>query len=198
MAGIACTRRRRLVSMVSSTRASSPTLPKHIHGFNLTSSPLNHVCPRQPRSKRSSEPVPVYTSWSHSIQGLKTNQWPTRTTVLAQSWTGATPNGQSTWAMSTAAFSGDNMRSLCYDVVVFNWPRLGASLAVRNAKTWIREAWMDLGMVGHAAMPHGSDGDRFGGIPNSWATVEGLRWGMVLWARNKRAEQGGHSIYRGR
>jgi hypothetical protein len=77
-----------------------------------------------------------------------------------------------------------------------NWPRPGASLAVRNAKTWTREVRTDLRLAGHGAIPHGGDGDlSWGEIPNSRATVDGLRWGVVHWARNKKAEQGGHSIY---
>jgi hypothetical protein len=37
--------------------------------------------------------------------------------------------------------------------------------------------------------------DRFGENPIPRATVEGLRGGVVHWARNKKAEQGKPSIY---
>jgi hypothetical protein len=93
LAVIACTHRRWRAPVVSSTLASSSTLPEHIHGLNLTGLPLIYVCPRQPLNKRSGEPILVYSSRSHSIQGFRTNKWPTRTTVLAQTWTETTRNG---------------------------------------------------------------------------------------------------------
>jgi hypothetical protein len=133
------------------------------------------VCPRQPRNNISREPVPVYTSRLYSIQGLRTNQWHTRTTVLARFWTGATQNVRSTWAMSTTAFLGDNASSLSYGTVAFNWPRSGASLVVRNAKTWVRKAWTDLGIASHGAMPHGDDGDQ------SWGKFRILELRWLVW-----------------
>jgi hypothetical protein len=97
------------VPVVPSTRTPSRMLLEHTHGLNSTSSSLNRSCPRQRRSKITGVLIPVYPSWSHSIQRLRTNQWPTRTTaVLAQTWTKTTRNGRSTWAMSTAAFPGDD------------------------------------------------------------------------------------------
>jgi hypothetical protein len=42
---------------------------------------------------------------------------------------------------------------------------------------------------------HSSESDRFGENPIPWATVEGLRGGVVNWAHNKKVEQGGPSIY---
>jgi hypothetical protein len=47
-------------------------------------------------------------------------------------------------------------------------------------------------------MPHGGVPTDLGEIRNSRAMVDDLRQGVVLWARNKKAKQGGHSIYRGR
>jgi hypothetical protein len=133
------------------------------------------VCSWQPRNNISDEPVPVYTSRLYSIQGLRTNQWHTRTMVLAQIWTGATRNGRSTWAMSTAVFLGDNASSLSYGTVAFNWPRLGASLVVRNAKTWVQKAWTDLGTASNGAMPHGDDGDQ------SWGKLRILELRWLVW-----------------
>jgi hypothetical protein len=169
-------------------------LPEHVYGFNLTNPPLIHVCPWQPWNKRSGEPISIHTSRSQSIQGLETNQWPTRTTVLAQSWSGATQSDRSTWAMSTTAFPGNNVRSLSYGAVAFNWRRPGAALVVRNVKTWAKEAWTDLRMVGHGVMPHGGDGDQ------SWGKIRilGLRWmvwgeewcsGRVTRGRNREGTQ---------
>jgi hypothetical protein len=83
-------------------------LLEHTHRLNSTSSPLIHICPRQLRSKIADVPVPVFPSQSHSIQRPGMNKWPTRTTVLVQTWTKATRNGRSTWTMSTVAFPGDN------------------------------------------------------------------------------------------
>jgi hypothetical protein len=47
-------------------------------------------------------------------------------------------------------------------------------------------------------MPHGGILANLGEIRNSRAMVDDLRRGVALWARDKKAEQGGHSIYRGR
>jgi hypothetical protein len=44
-------------------------------------------------------------------------------------------------------------------------------------------------------MPHGSVPTDLGEIQNSRAMVDDLRRGVVLYACNKKAEQGGHSIY---
>jgi hypothetical protein len=104
LVGDANTHRQWPITVVSSTRTPSRRLPEHTHRFNSTSSSLNRRYPRQRRSKITGVPVSVYPSRLYSIQGLKTNQWPSRTTVLAQTWMETTRNGRSTWAMSTAAF----------------------------------------------------------------------------------------------
>jgi hypothetical protein len=108
LAGDANTHRQWPVLVVSSTRTPSRRLPQHTHGFNSTSSSLNRSYPLQRRSKITGMPVPVYPSRSYSIWGLGTNQWPSRTMVLAQTWTKTTRNGWSTWAMSTTTFLGDD------------------------------------------------------------------------------------------
>jgi hypothetical protein len=107
LAADANTHRQWPVLVVLSTQTPSRRLPEQTHGFNLTSSSLNCICSRQRRSKITGVPVPVYPSRSYSIQGLGTNQWPSRTMVLTQTWTKTTRNGRSTWAMSTVALSGD-------------------------------------------------------------------------------------------
>jgi hypothetical protein len=109
LAGGANTHRRWPVPVVSSTRAPSRMLPEHTHRLNLTSSSLIRICPRQQWSKIASVPILVYPSWLHWIQKLGTNQWPTRTTVLAQTRTEATRNDLSTWNMSTTAFPSNDV-----------------------------------------------------------------------------------------
>jgi hypothetical protein len=53
-------------------------------------------------------------------------------------------------------------------------------------------------MASHDAMPHGGVSADLEEIWNSRAMVDDLRRGVVLWLRNKKTEQGGNSIYRGR
>jgi hypothetical protein len=108
LVGDASTRRQWRAPVVPSTRTPSLMLPVRTHVLNSTRLSLIRSCPRQQRSKITDVLIPVYSSQSHSIQRLGTNPWSTRTTVLAQTWTEATRNRQSTWAMSTAVFPDDD------------------------------------------------------------------------------------------
>jgi hypothetical protein len=51
-------------------------------------------------------------------------------------------------------------------------------------------------MADHGAMSHGGVLGRFGEKRNSRAMVDNRERGVVLWVRNKKAEQGEASIYR--
>jgi hypothetical protein len=142
------------VPVVPSTRAPSLMLSEHIHGLKSTSSPLNRICPRQQRSKIVGVPVPVYPTRSHSIQGLGMNQWPTRTTMLVQLGQRQLETVGRHEQCPQRRSRATTWRSLSYGVTTFNWPRPGASLAVRNAS--------------HGVMPHDVDDNRFGGNPEFW------------------------------
>jgi hypothetical protein len=56
---------------------------------------------------------------------------------------------------------------------------------------------MDVRTAGQSVMPQGGVPADLGEIRISLAMVDDLRRGVVLCACNKKAERGGHSIYRG-
>ena len=51
-------------------------------------------------------------------------------------------------------------------------------------------------VAGHGVASHGGADNRFGGKLNSPSMVANRRRGVVLWVRNKLAEQAGAFIYR--
>jgi hypothetical protein len=101
--------------------------------------------------------------------------------------------GECPWRRSMVA----TRRSGYPATVEFNWAGRWAMRHIRELKTLSSSTVVTSEGSGHDKMSRGVASDWFGGIQNPQATVAGLKWGVVHWARNKKVEHGGHSIYRG-
>jgi hypothetical protein len=85
--------------------------------------------------------------------------------------------------------------SLSYSAVAFNWSGPGVSLAVRDAKTWVREAWNDLRMAVQGGWLTAATMTSFGEIRWTCALVNERGQLRVYWVRNREMKQGECSIY---
>jgi hypothetical protein len=111
-------------------------------------------------------------------------------------WTEGAREGQSTWGHSRGCSVVAMRCSRCLGAVAFNRSSQWASLALEDAKTWLRGTWSILRWAGHSKVSHGgilADSEE---IRNSRAMVDDQEWGVVHKVRNKRVEQGEASIYR--
>jgi hypothetical protein len=118
--------------------------------------------------------------------------------VHTRIWTEGAREVRSTWGRSRGCSTVAMRCSWCPPAVAFNRSSRWASLALEDAKTWLRGTRYNLRRASHGEVSHGDVLADSGEIQNSRAMVVGREWGVVCLVRNERAEQGGASIYRDR